>query len=107
MSLTRNQIETLIYQLVRKLHENDLISWYIKNHPHDFEYLENGELGYYNSLELVSLVKLENNFDILFDKRGHLFAFLDQLIEDAVVVKALATESESAFRYYLGRIENL
>jgi len=106
MSLNKNQVEAIIYQLVRKLHNNDLTSWYIKKHPHDFEYLENGELGYYISQELVSLTKLEENFSLSFDEKT-LLAFLDQLIASARLVTSLATQSDNAFMFYLAQIENL
>lgn len=110
MSLNKNQVEAIIYQLLRKLHNNDLVSWYIKNNPHDFQYLDNGELAYNfqcygSSRVLLSLVVLENNANLLSDNEIDFILFLDLLLEDAEKVVRLA--DDKMFEYYLDRVENI
>lgn len=105
MSINKNQLESIIYQLVRKLHNNDLYHWYIRNNPDDFEYTSEKELGYFIEGDLVSLVKLENDATLIFDKEINPIQFLNQLMEDATVATSRA--NSEAYMYYLQRVENL
>jgi hypothetical protein len=107
VSLDKNQVSAVIYQLRWKLQLHKPFNWYIKQKPNCvFQYLENGDLAYWNhpnrglARELMSLVELEQEVNLLDS-----ITFLDQLIEDAQ--RLLKIAETKRFEYYLYQVEKL
>lgn len=107
MSLNKNQFETLIYQIVKKIKNAEGAEAYISDTPCCFDNTHGYNHLHYQATPqlLIDLDKLSDDGAMIPSNEYH--TFLDQLIVDTQeLIKAVKLQRQS-FIEYLEKIENL